>query len=101
MNKPRLPPQIPVPLPILDSSIARSLAKLSTTIASEEFEDCNDLGRVAFASQEFGGDLARPLTDRRLDTPSGIPLGAQLRYVLVERARLPAFVGGWALRHEG
>jgi hypothetical protein len=33
MIKPRLPPQIPVPLPILDSSIALSLAKLSTTIA--------------------------------------------------------------------
>jgi hypothetical protein len=35
-------------------------------------------GRVAFASQLLGGDLARPLTDRRLDTPSGIPLEAQL-----------------------
>jgi hypothetical protein len=28
--------------------------------------------------QASGGDLARPLTDRRLDTPSGIPLEAQL-----------------------
>jgi hypothetical protein len=35
-------------------------------------------GRVAFASQAFGGDLARPLTDRRLETPSGIQLEAQL-----------------------
>jgi hypothetical protein len=36
------------------------------------------ISRVAFASQADGGDLARPLTDRRLDTPSGIPLEAQL-----------------------
>jgi AcrR family transcriptional regulator len=35
-------------------------------------------GRVAFASQAVGGDLARPLTDRRLDTPSGIRLEVRL-----------------------
>ena len=40
--------------------------------------DCNDPAASPFASQPLGGDLARPLTARRLDTPSGIRLEVRL-----------------------